>query len=130
MGTALVYIYCQQMVQSSKRRTKAGVTALLMASAFERSATIQLCLEHGARLEAKDNYGHTALSLGAKFEVKDTKGMKPLMLATEKGHEVIIGPPLKKGAETGPKDKTGRTALSLASENGNKAIVQLLNKQV
>lgn len=51
---------------------------------------VQLLLEHGADIEAKDGYGWT-----------------PLLLAAQKGHEAVVRLLLEKGANIEAKGRDG-----------------------
>ena len=85
------------------------MTGLHLAAFFGIKAIVQLLLEKGAEIEAKDNYGRT-----------------PLSWAAENGHEATVKLLLEKGAEIEAKDNYGRMPLSWATENGREATVKLL----
>jgi ankyrin repeat protein len=119
--------------------------ALCTAAALGYEAVVQLLLEKGAKMESKDRYSPTPLSLaaelgheavvkqllekGAKLESKSNNGRTPLSLAAEHGHEAVVKQLLEKGAKLESKSNNGRTPLSLAAEHGHEAVVkQLLEK--
>jgi hypothetical protein len=70
---------------------------------------VKRLVEAGADVNAKDNYGYTAL-----------------MLATQQGHTEVIKLLIEAGADVGARDNQGRTACNMAFSYGNREIVQLL----
>ncbi|RDW77988.1 hypothetical protein BP5796_05840 [Coleophoma crateriformis] len=114
------------------------MTGLHLLGYFGEKIVIQLLLEKGAEIEAKDTYGRTALSYaasegheavvklllekGAEIEAKITYGRTAL----SGGHEAVVKLLLEKGAEIEAKDTHGQTALSYATNWGHEAIVKLL----
>ena len=103
---------------------------------------VQLLLDQGASVEAKNNLGRTSLMIssqnrcleivklildrGALTEAKDNFGWTSLMFASQKGYLEIVKLFLDRGALVEAKDNTGRTALMIASENGHLEIVKML----
>ena len=72
-----------------------GITALMLATVFDKNNIIKILIKAGANINAKDNTGFTALmwastkaeyvwtaesliEAGANLNVKDNKGMKAL----------------------------------------------------
>ncbi|KAL3417967.1 PFS domain-containing protein [Phlyctema vagabunda] len=108
----------------------------------ERKAIVELLLQKGAELEARDMNGRTPLSwavekgymaivkllleTGAKQEARDMNGRTPLSWAVENRREAIVELLLEKGAELEARDMANRTPLSWAVEKGYTAIVKLL----
>jgi hypothetical protein len=92
---------------------------------------VQLLLEKGAYIDAKDGHGRTALheasrkghemvaqlllKNGAGIDAKDGHGRTALHEASRKGHEMVAQLLLKNGAGINAKDERGRTALGKAS---------------
>lgn len=74
--------------------------------------TASLMLGHGCDPNARDNNGHT-----------------PLSLAAIHGHWDIIGLLLNKGSNPDTRDKNGQTPLSLAAIHGHQAVVKLLEQK-
>jgi ankyrin repeat protein len=70
---------------------------------------VQLLLEHGAALEAKDNDGRT-----------------PLLLAAYGGHDAAVKMLLEHGAVLEATDNSFCTPLLLAAQNGHEAVAKLL----
>ena len=106
---------------------------------------IEKLLENGADIEAKDQYGNTALTTaalygrqsiveclldrGADIEAKDQYGRTALLLAAWQGHKSIVECLLDRGADIEAKNPYGYTALLLAAWYGHQSIVEcLLNR--
>jgi ankyrin repeat protein len=75
-------------------------------------AIVQLLVEKGANVEARDRYAAT-----------------PLLLAARKGYHVIVQLLLENGANIEARDISDRTSLSLAAGNGDNVIILLLLKK-
>ncbi|RFU30044.1 hypothetical protein B7463_g6282, partial [Scytalidium lignicola] len=111
---------------------------LLLAAKKGHKAIVQLLLEKGIALEAKDERDRTPLSWAASNGHKEIvqllleKGERdleketPLLWAVECGHEAIVQLLLEKGAMLETRDLWKQTPLLLAAKKGHKAIVQLL----
>ena len=67
-------------------------------ASMTRRSVAKLLLDHGARLDAADNRGRTAL-----------------MIAAETGHLEMVDLLLKRGANRDLRDKAGKSAADLAS---------------
>ncbi len=125
-----------------ERRIPKNQPSLNRAVARGHEGVINLLLEKGAELEAKDDTGQTPLSRaaahgqkvvvnlllekGAELENKDKSGRTPLQWAAAEGHKVVINLLLEKGAELENKDKSGQTPLFVAACEGHEAVVKLL----
>jgi ankyrin repeat protein len=66
------------------------------------------------------------LEKGQEFNVQGKYFGNALFLASNAGHEAVVGLLLEKGAEPNPKDTGGRTPLSWAAERGQEVVVRLL----
>lgn len=97
------------------------------------------CLKGGADIDARDENGRTALSLlcekgsssstkdaaaglidaGASLELKDDKGMTPLMYAAKDQNAEMTRLLLSKGANLNAEDKQGRNAMSIFLRDAN-----------
>jgi ankyrin repeat protein len=124
-----------------------------MDSEFERAATagdaaaLELRLEAGADVNAKDRYGQSALMLaahrghleavatllrhGANPDVTAKYGLSALMLAIVGGHEAVARSLAQGGADralrgTGAPGFAGKTARDLAREHGMTALAEEL----
>jgi len=103
---------------------------------------LQLLLDRGAEVDAKDGGGWTPLSWaamggheavvqlllnrGAEVNAKDKAGSTPLSQAAREGYKTVVQLLLDRGAEVNTKDAKGWTPLSLAAIGGHEAVVQLL----
>ncbi len=103
---------------------------------------IEYLLDNGADINAKNNYGWTALiwasrnghkdivklllDNNADINVQHNNGFKALIWASVNGYEDIVKLLLDNSANINAKDKNGYTALIWASVNGHKDMVQLL----
>eukprot|EP00037_Helgoeca_nana_P009620 m.84202 g.84202 ORF g.84202 m.84202 type:complete len:805 (+) comp19696_c0_seq2:199-2613(+) len=93
----------------------AGQTALFSAVAVGAVDIVQILLESGGRVDAKDNAGATVLHLVVRRHVERRRdGIDYLQLA------VIL---LRKGAAANEADKSGKTPFELALESKDAAAV-------
>ncbi|KAK2589788.1 hypothetical protein QQS21_012532 [Conoideocrella luteorostrata] len=108
---------------------------------------LQVLLDCGADIEARDYLGDTPLSRaarmgheavvkqllekGADVEAKDTRyGQTSLSWAAQIGHKAVVKQLLEKGADVEAKDtRYGQTSLSWAAQIGHKAVVKQLLKK-
>ena len=97
-----VYVWASSM-------TERGWTALHLSASRGFKAVVQLLLEKGADIDAKDGNGWTALYSAASY-----------------GNEAMARLLLRKGADTEAKDVYGGTALERAVQLGRVAMVSLL----
>jgi len=78
----------------------------------------------------KEELVELLVSKGTDIELRDKKGLTPLMLAATAGHEKIVEVLLNHGANIEAKsDKSKDTALALACSGGRLKIVELLLKR-
>ena len=119
-----------------------GRTALHLAALGGQEAVVQLLVETGADIEAKDKYEKTALYLaaqcgheavvrllmemGADTEAKDIYERTALHLAAWGGEETVVRLLMEMGADIEAKDIYGTTALHLAARGGHETVVRLL----
>ena len=99
-----------------------------------QTQNINLLLEHGADLEAKDDHGQTPLATavedytfeaipillkrGANLEARDNKGRTPLGVAVRNGLFEVARILIEAGANLEAKDKDGHTPLVMAVRLG------------
>ena len=109
-----------------------GRTALIEAARLGQVKVWQL-VEEGGNLEARDEYGRTALTIavsgghkmtvellienGAEIEAKDIYGKTALMYATQ-GHKAVLELLLEKEAEVRATDDDSQTELHWAARYG------------
>jgi ankyrin repeat protein len=96
--------------------------------------TVRRMLEDGANVDAKDDYGYTALhhaashnqmdvagqllDKGAAIDAKDKSGRTPLYLAARAGHDVFVQMLVEKGASINMEDEYGWSPLLSAAATG------------
>ncbi len=116
-------------------------TPLHHAASLGNEAAVQLLLQKGADMKARNIYKHTALRNAAMFEHEvvlqlllknganiETKSNNEssLIWAASEGYERIVRLLLEKGANIETKDRKERTALIAAAHRGNEEMVRLL----
>ena len=116
----------------NKPLNAAGATLFLEAVRSGHLAMVELMLDHGADIKAKDLYGSTALmtaastgnalvvkyllKTGADIKPSDNSGASALMRAAIGNHDNIIDILLTAGAEIEHKNNEGMTALIHATQ--------------
>ena len=117
-------------------------TPLCLASRCGHIEIVQLLLDRGADIEARDSNRYTPLCLasrwrhikivqllldrGADIEARASDNRTPLCLASWCGHIEIVQLLLDRGADIKARDSDRRTPLYLASSGGHIEIAQLL----
>ncbi|HUT61814.1 MAG TPA: ankyrin repeat domain-containing protein [Phycisphaerae bacterium] len=89
-------------------------SALHFAVQGGHAALVELLLNHGADIEAKQEFS------------SDADGVTPLLLAAGKGNVEIVKLLLSKGADLKATDNNGLTALSYAARKGNVPLLRVL----
>lgn len=82
-------------------------------------------------LSSSSKSGHTdtvaaLISRGALVDVKNKKGLTPLLLAVKEGHWAVAERLLRNEADAEETDLSGKTALIIAAEEGHVGIIDLL----
>jgi ankyrin repeat protein len=116
-----------------------------------KSEPVKELLAGGANVDAKADYGYTALLIvadrsqradqrdtsqteivklllekGANLEVRDQNGFTPLMVAARHDSPSIVRLLVDKGANVDAEDQSGETALTTAARGGNADVVDIL----
>ena len=122
-------------------RDRRGATLLMHAAAFGNVETLELLIDAGADVNARNAFDATALLWGARDPAKaklliargagvnspSKQGRTPLMLASlAHGGSSVVALMLEKGADVGARDKRGETALGLAATIGEVQTMRLL----
>lgn len=121
-------------------------TPLMLAAMSGNAEMAALLLEHGAKINAMDEYGRTALMRAiieghnevtvllvrnkAYVNARDIHGWTPLMYAAREGQCGIVSLLLENGADPDAKNALGRTALMQAVDNGHSKTADLLRSAV
>ena len=87
-------------------------TALIEAATLGHIGIVELLLDHGARLHAKE----------------DAEGNCPILAASRGGHVNVVELLISKGANPNDKDKDGNSPIIVASIRGHLDIVDIVNK--
>ena len=111
-------------------QTSLGNRPLLIAAKKRNPGLLEILLANGAKVDAPDRNGLTALmaaasmglaqnvrvliSAGANVNARDEKGSTPLIWAAISGHPQVVEILLGHGADGKAKNKDGLTALSLS----------------
>jgi ankyrin repeat protein len=125
-------------------QTSSGYTALIWAAVRGRVEVVELLVQKGAQLEAKDStWGTTALisaalngqrtvvesllTLGSDPTATDNEGNTALLWAAGRGHDSVVKVLLPASmAGVHVKNKDGVTALAWAQANNHTMVVQAL----
>jgi ankyrin repeat protein len=115
---------------------------LIKASEYNYLEKVKQLLEEGADVNAKDDFGKTALmwaceygykeiaelliEKGADLNAQDKYGLTALIYATKWSQKEVVKLLLEKGADMNIKDKDGRTALWYAFLIEDEEIIELL----
>ena len=129
--------YCQDHTSYSY-----GRTALHLAAEQANLSIIEILLEAGLDIDARDEEGQSALHVavlerreasvkllldkGADRDLSDQDGRTALHLAAENGNSEVVKLLLDYQVKVNAKDHSGRTALHRAIEQGHEAVVRLM----
>ena len=109
---------------------------------------VKVLLDNGAKIDAKDNFGNTALlkassngqmevvklllDKSATVDTKNNQDITPLLMAASKGDVEIVKLLLAKGANPNAAMKGSKpwTPLTIAEENKFTDVIELLQKAV
>ncbi len=120
-----------------------GITPLNYAATEKgNKEVVELLLEKGVDIEARDVQKRTALHIavkngdfeitelllekGADIEATELFGRTPLHFAAEEGQKELTELLLEKGADTEARNSRGNTPLHIASREGHKEIAEML----
>src|SRR3990172_10442231 len=146
-------IQAQQLINSDliqnllayemKRNAHQPIETTLQRLAEEgNNLLINILLDHGADIEARDNNDFTSLHYaafnghqvtvaflldhGANIEARDNQGVTPLHIAALDGHQATVALLLDRGANIESQGNQGQTPLHYAAAYGHQATVALL----
>ena len=124
--------------------TRAANLALNSAARMGNTDAVQALIDAGANVDAKDEYGWTALMEaaarghtatvqallegGADVNAKEKEGSTALMWAAFWGHTDTVQALLDAGADINATNNEGETALAIAQKNGHTEVVEILKK--
>lgn len=135
----------QKMLADNKQLAtsadKYGFQPIHMLDMYPEEAILNLLLENGADINARNDDGVTILHIvtdpnavpmlvksGAMIEARDKNGWTPLIMQAdnqENGPDVVEAL-LSEGADPNAKGENGVTALALAKETGNQSLIDIL----
>lgn len=121
-------------------------TALSLAASGGHVATVRVLIEKGAKIESRDAdeatpliraalQGHEGvvrvlLRSGANMEAEDSSRMTPLCQAVAQRHRKVVKLLVQRGANVAMRFDPSCDPISLAREAGDKAVVQLLEREL
>lgn len=127
---------------NDKEDSYSKITPLFVAVETGNIEIIQLLLDHGAKVNARDAEKQTPIMrleedatpelvellvrYGAKIDVADKSGNTPLILAAAQAKVEVVKALIDSGADVRAKNKAGRTALMNAAEKDDLEAVRLL----
>ncbi len=132
-----------RLVQDAQSSPHPGNVPRLMGSAQQGDVDeVQKLLDYGARVDAQDDAGYTALMYaasagsadvvrvllehGADPDARDKQSSTPLMFAAQGGHVEIVRALIQVGTNLHVRGAHGLTALGFAQQNGHAEAVAVL----
>jgi ankyrin repeat protein len=105
----------------------------------------EFLLEHGARVDARNPEGRTALMFAATGSFPETaelllnqgadpdatgqvEGWSPIMFAAAEGRSEVVQVLLEEGANPSLKDKDGEQAIDFATKGGHSRVTKILKQ--
>ena len=110
-GTEVVRVLLEHKANPRAANMKVGFEPLHLAARIQDRTAVQMLLDHGAAVDAKDGEGRTPLHWAAG-EIEEDAGVIEELLA--------------RGAAVNAQDKDGDTPLHTAVANGHVAVVKTL----
>ncbi len=120
------------------------ISALALAAQYADVSCVRTLLEHGADVNAREDYGETALMMaatdgcddnisalldhGANVNLRNQAGETALIMAAQDGNDAAVFNLLDAGARVNFRTKDGSTALDAAIAGDNTAVIALLKK--
>jgi ankyrin repeat protein len=138
----IVRLLLDESANMSATLDRTGQTAIHLAARDSDVGMIQLLLDRGADIEAKDGAGISALQFasysgklgivkcllenGADVHVCASDGSTPLQIASLQGHKDVVTELLSQGVGVDIAEEDGFTALYMAAQEGHGEVVQIL----
>lgn len=125
--------------------TSDGTTPLMLACNHGQDEVVELLIEKGANIMARDSFGGTALhdsvyrdsnstllliKAGAAIDTQSINGLTPLMIAAMYGPLSQVKVLLAAGADLHLKDDEGNSALDWAKQEGRPKVIELLESEL
>ena len=147
-GLTDIYLHDYYFIDAMGYTSRMSITPLMYASHRSEEVVVSFLIKKGAKVNAKNREGRTALmysggdstkfliNAGADVNAKDNEGRTPLMYATywhgygseESGKLVDLL--IKNKANVNAKDNKGNTALIYACRNSSSGLFDILNPNI
>lgn len=141
-GDSVLIRYLIENGANLKLRNEIGQTVVMIASKTGHARVLHDLVLAGAEIDAVDNEGRNAISwavsngdhpevistlavLGADYNMRDKRGLTPLMRAALLGYGRSVGVLLAVGADANVKVK-GKTAYDMAFARGHEEVCQTI----
>ena len=120
-----------------------GLTGLMFAAEMGYLGTVNLLIDNGATIDAKDKTGCTAtigaaryghfeivrrlIEKGANIDTTDNSNSTALMFAAQNGHLAVVKHLIENGADVTKTDDIGSTALDIAINSKHYEVARIID---